>query len=263
MKSSTQSGETTKLSGPTDHKRIAPLKHPETVSPAVGAAVTGLTFNGGSILESVKVYTIFLGDYWNKNPGIAPDDINKFFQYILTSALMDQLKEFNTNGYTIGHGSLLGTTTITNTSVPLAITDGQIQHILEQAILDHTVPPPDANTLYFIYLPDGVKVSAFGGSNCTEFCGYHDDFNSNPVIYYAVMPYPGCPGCIGGLNPFDALTSTSSHELVEAITDPVPGQGWYDNTDNEEIGDLCAWKTKKVGAYTVQLEWSNSARSCK
>jgi hypothetical protein len=56
----------------------------------------------------------------------------------------------------------------------------------------------------------------------------------------------------------DALTSTSSHELCEAITDPVPGQGWYD-----EIGDICAWQTKQLGNYTVQLEWSNSDASCK
>jgi len=193
-----------------------------------------------------------LGNYWSQNPGIASNDINKFFESILTSPLMDQLKEYNENGYTIGQGSLLGTTTITNMTIPSSITDGQIQHILEQAIVDHRVPGPEE-----------VRVGAFGSSSCTEFCGYHENFNTNPVIYYAVMPYPSCDGCIGGLNPFDALTSTSSHELVEAITDPVPGSGWYDNTDNEEIGDLCAWKTKKVGAYTVQLEWSDHAKSCK
>jgi hypothetical protein len=239
------------------------MRRPEAVTKFAAPGAEKLTYNQGYILESVKVYTIFLGDYWNKNPGIAPDDINKFFQHTLKSSLMDQLKEYNTNGYTIGHGRLLGTTTITNTTIPSAITDGQIQHILEQAIVDHTVPPPDANTLYFIYLPDGVKVSAFGGGSCTEFCGYHDSFNTNPIIYYAVMPYPSCDGCIGSIQPFDALTSTSSHELVEAITDPVPGQGWYDNTDNEEIGDLCAWQTKKVGAYTVQKEWSNHDGACK
>jgi hypothetical protein len=49
--------------------------------------------------------------------------------------------------------------------------------------------------------------------------------------------------------------------LCEAITDPIPGQGWYDDT-NGEIGDICAWKTKKMGAYTVQLEWSNKKNQC-
>ena len=67
------------------------------------------------------------------------------------------------------------------------------------------------------------------------------------------MPYPGCLGCTGNLAPLDALTSTSSHELCEAITDPIPGQGWYDDA-NGEIGDICAWKTKQLGAYTVQME---------
>jgi hypothetical protein len=75
------------------------------------------------------------------------------------------------------------------------------------------------------------------------------------------MPYPGCAGCVGGLAVLDALTSTSSHELCEAVTDPVPGQGWYDDA-NGEIGDICAWQTKKLGPWTVQLEWSNQKGAC-
>jgi hypothetical protein len=75
------------------------------------------------------------------------------------------------------------------------------------------------------------------------------------------MPYPNCTGCLGNLSVLDALTSTSSHELCEAITDPVPGTGWYDDA-NGEIGDICAWQTRKLGAYTVQLEWSNAQRRC-
>ena len=75
------------------------------------------------------------------------------------------------------------------------------------------------------------------------------------------MPYPGCSGCAGGLALLDALTSTSSHELCEAITDPVPGQGWYDD-QNGEIGDICAWQTRRLGDYTVQLERSNQQNAC-
>ena len=75
------------------------------------------------------------------------------------------------------------------------------------------------------------------------------------------MPYPDCAGCVGGLAVLDALTSTSSHELCEAITDTVPGTGWYDDSKGE-IGDICSWQTKVVDGYTVQLEWSNSAGRC-
>ena len=68
-------------------------------------------------------------------------------------------------------------------------------------------------------------------------------------------------GCLGGQTVFNALTGTSSHELCEAITDPVPPTGWYDNK-NGEIGDICAWKFKKVGGFNVQLEWSNKLNKC-
>lgn len=121
------------------------------------------------------------------------------------------------------------------------------------------MPQPTRNSLYFVYLPPGVAVVQGGSKSCQAFCGYHDAINNQ--IFYAAMPYPGCAGCLGGLQTLDALTSTSSHELCEAITDPVPGQGWYDD-NNGEIGDICAWKTEKVGQYTVQLEWSNKNNKC-
>jgi hypothetical protein len=104
-----------------------------------------------------------------------------------------------------------------------------------------------------------VTVSLGGGSSCTTFCGYHNDINGQ--IFYAVMPYPDCTGCTGALSVIDALTSTTSHELCEAITDPIPGQGWYDD-NNGEIGDICAWQTKQLDGYAVQLEWSNQAGRC-
>ena len=104
-----------------------------------------------------------------------------------------------------------------------------------------------------------VRVVMGGSSSCQAFCGYHSAIGTS--TFYAVMPYPGCSGCLGGLTALDALTSTSSHELCEAITDPVPGSGWYDDT-NGEIGDICAWQTKKLGTYLVQLEWSNKAARC-
>ena len=109
-----------------------------------------------------------------------------------------------------------------------------------------------------MFLPPGVTAELGGASSCVNFCGYH---NEDQGLYYAVMPYPDCAGCEGGLPVFDALTSTASHELCEAITDPVPGQGWYDD-HNGEIADICAWQTKQLGGYTVQLEWSNVREMC-
>jgi hypothetical protein len=83
----------------------------------------------------------------------------------------------------------------------------------------------------------------------------------NSQIFYGVLPYPDCSGCQGGLDPLAALTSTSSHEIAEAITDPIPGSGWYDDTYGE-VGDPCAWQTKQLGGWTVQLLWSNKQSGC-
>jgi hypothetical protein len=139
------------------------------------------------------------------------------------------------------------------------VQDTAIQQLLLQEIDAGTLPATNPNALYFVFLPNGVQVVQGNSASCKSFCGYHDSFGSN--IYYAVLPYPGCPGCTSSLAVFDALTSTTSHELCESITDPVPGQGWYDD-NHGEIGDICAWKTRTLGNYTIQLEWSNKAGSC-
>ncbi|HYX48162.1 MAG TPA: hypothetical protein VE843_00335 [Ktedonobacteraceae bacterium] len=239
---------------------IVPLHVPEVELAEVAAPPAQLVYNNGPLLTAVQVYTIFWDSAWQQSPASDMlNNLNSFFDYILTSSLMDQLAEYSTSGQTIGHGSRIGTTTITTSEPGSTVADTDIQQMLNNGIADNTLPQPDANTLYFVYLPSGVTVTQGGSSSCQAFCGYHDTINGQ--IFYAVMPYPDCQGCTGGLATFDALTSTSSHELSEAVTDPIPGQGWYDQ-NNGEIGDICAWKTKQVGNYTVQLEWSHSANSC-
>lgn len=239
---------------------IVPLYVPEEERALAPATPAQLDYNNGPLLTAVQVYIIFWGSAWQQSPASdIATNLNGFFDYILTSPLMDQLAEYSTSGETIGHGSRIGTTTITTSDPGSTVTDSDIQQMLNNEIANNTLPQPGANTLYFVYLPSGVTVSQGGSSSCQAFCGYHDNINGQ--IFYAVMPYPDCQGCTGSLATFDALTSTSSHELSEAITDPIPGQGWYDQ-NNGEIGDICAWKTKQVGNYTIQLEWSNSANSC-
>ena len=247
-----------------DPIRIVPLHLPtELYRPSAGIAAppaAQLTYRGGPLLTAVKVFTIFWGPAWQSGANASLlTQMNQFFKFVLGSALMDQLAEYSVPQQKIGHGSLIGTVTITQPALHSSITDAAIQKTLQQEINRGSVTKPDANTLYFVYLPPGTAVVQGGSRSCQAFCGYHDTFGSS--IYYAVMPFPNCAGCLGGMTNLDALTSTSSHELCEAITDAVPGQGWYDDTHGE-IGDICAWQTKKLGNYTVQLEWSNNAGSC-
>ncbi len=214
-----------------------------------------LTYRGGRLLTSVRVFTFFWGAAWQQDPqsGLLAQ-LNGFFDYVLTSPLMDQLAEYSVDGLTIGHGTRTGTATITDGPTGSSVTDADVQ-----VFIQGQVAQPDSEGLYFVFLPPGVSVSLDGSLSCSSFCGYHSGING--TTFYAVMPYPDCSGCVGGLALLDALTSTSSHELCEAITDPIPGQGYYDD-QNGEIGDICAWQTRQLGAYTVQLEWSNSAGRC-
>jgi hypothetical protein len=253
------------LHGPHDPIRVVPIRVDDgLIAPAPGVQpgpAPSLTYRGGPLLTAVQVFTFFWGAAWQAQPqaGVA-QKINQFFDYIVTSALIDQMAEYNVPGKKIGHGTHTGTTTLTAPAPGRSVADGALQHLIQQEISTNpAVPKPTPNSLYFVFLPPGVAVSQGGGRSCMTFCGYHNDINGQ--IFYAIMPYPGCAGCTGGLSALDALTSTSSHELCEAITDAIPGQGWYDD-HNGEIGDICAWKTKKDGAYTVQLEWSNHAGRC-
>ncbi|MGZ5020562.1 MAG: hypothetical protein ACXWAV_09045, partial [Chthoniobacterales bacterium] len=219
-----------------------------------------LTYRGGALLQKVKVFTIFWGKLWGTNAASTKliADLNKFFTTILTSAAIDQLAEYSVGKKKIGRGSFIGTKTIKTNAPSGSITDSAIQKQLKKWIAAKTVPAATSNTLYFIYLDPGV-VSIMGGSkSCSSYCGYHEHVGK---VYYAIMPYPTCNGCLGGKQAFDALTGTSMHELCEAITDPVPGDGWYDDK-NGEIGDICAWNFKTVAGYNVQLEWSNAQNKC-
>ena len=248
------------LAAQRDAVRIVPLYGHAPYAAVAPAAPAKLTYRNGPLMNAVEVFTIFWGNGWKATPQsdmIAK--LNGFFDFILASPLVDQLSEYSTATFTIGHGRRTGSVTLTTNSPGASVTDSALQAFLKQQTAAATVPKPTPNTLYFIYLPPGVRVVMGGSSSCQAFCGYHNNIGS--TVFYAVMPYPGCTGCAGGLAPFDALTSTSSHELCEAITDPIPGQGWYDDT-NGEIGDICAWQTKKVGSYTVQSEWSNKANAC-
>jgi len=236
--------------------RVVPLHHPKPAA----AASAELTYRNGPLITNVEVFTIFWGNFWGSTPASTDlmNKVNKFFADIVVSSVIDQLAEYSVPGQTIGQGSFAGTKVI-NANAPVgSVTDSAIRGQLRKWVAAQTVPKNTNGTLYFIYLDPGI-VSIMGGSrSCQSYCGYHNNVGK---IYYAVMPYPTCSGCLGGLQAFDAMTASSSHELCEAITDAVPGLGWYDDT-NGEIGDICAWNFKQVSGYTVQLEWSNKQGKC-
>ncbi len=101
----------------------------------------------------------------------------------------------------------------------------------------------------------------------------HSYFGSTTI--YAAMPYAASFSCNPGSSPnkndADQTINVTSHEQMEAATDPLLN-AWYDSSGNE-IGDKCAWKfgtrnasggdvTWNGHSYIVQKEWDNHKINC-
>jgi hypothetical protein len=249
-----------------DAVRIVPLAVPgqllRPLARTAPAAPVRMTYRDGPLLTSVEVFVVYWGTAWAGQPlADTASRVDSFFDTVLTGEVMDQLSEYGVEGQPIGRGRRVGRAVVSAPDPGPVVTDAALQQMLrDQLVTNSSFPAVDRNTLLFVYLPPGTAVVQGGSRSCQAFCGYHDVMDAD--IFYAVVPYPGCQGCTGTLSAFDALTAVSSHELCEAVTDPVPGQGWYDDA-NGEIGDVCAWQTRAVGGYTVQREWSNSSSSCR
>jgi hypothetical protein len=117
------------------------------------------------------------------------------------------------------------------------------------------------STLYGIYFPPGMNVS-LQGMSCSSFCGYHSYMNYRGAnIKYAVFPYLDCPACsLSGKTVADMLTIVTSHEIREAVTDPLLN-AWFDGS-GYEADDKCAWHNlyqTNNGGFWVQPEYSNGA----
>ena len=199
----------------------AELPTPEALA-AGPAAVPHLTYRGGPLLTSVKVFTIFWGAAWT---GAQAGLVTKSMRSLLcldepAHRPAERIQRSGSDDWPwIAHR-------LDDHRTPPArsVTDAALQTFLKNEIANNkTFPKPDTNTLYFLLVPPGVRIVQGGSASCKAFCGYHNDIGGS--IFYAVMPYPGCAGCLGTLSSADALTSTSSHELCEAITDAVPGPG--------------------------------------
>ncbi len=230
-----------------------------------------LQYFGGPLLGQVKVQLV----YWNSQVS-HQDKLPGFFSSIVKSPYFSWLKEYSTGSQTIRKGSYLGAyTDAVKAPASAQIEDADIRAELSKRIADKSLPQPDANTLYMVYFPPGLNVDLDGQGSCQVFCAYHNTFTAGGrEVNYGVIPDQGgscAGGCGGAASEFDNETSVSSHEMIEAVTDPAVGlvtgnnpqapMGWYD-ANYGEIGDICNAVQAKVGAYTVQREWSNSRGLC-
>ena len=252
---------------------VMPL-HPSSNDRAKALDVSGpagakLTNYGGPVISSVKVWAI----YWGSSVQFQ-DHLNAFYPAITNSVYFDWLSEYNSSTGSIGRGSFGGSVVDTTAPTTGTVTDAQIQARIAKLIDAGKLPANDGSNLYMNYFAPGVTVSGPNGSgtSCVEFCAYHGTFSrSGKDAFYGVMPDLGgaCSSGCGDGSAQDNITEVSSHEMIEAVTDPAvglattagPPLAWYDQT-NGEIGDICVGNAGQVAGFTVQLEWSNKLKKC-
>ena len=121
----------------------------QPLHPAGVGAPPKLTYRGGPLLTNVEVITLFWGDAWQKAPAQAlVDPTHAFFDFVLTSALMHQLSEYNTDAYKIGQGKRIATFTVVAPPLAQSLTDVKLREMLQQQISGTTTfPQPTANPL--------------------------------------------------------------------------------------------------------------------
>jgi len=260
--------------------------HPLSMDAAAKARGGKLKYYGGPVLEHPKVVAVLWGDVDAQVAAHAGD----FYGALLASSAFSWLSEYDTNiaavdgsagtGQHIGRGNFDKAVRISPSAHGAALTDAKIEKELAAQIKKHTLPAPDANTVYMVHFAPGISIQMGGSNSCESggFCGYHSAFKiKGKRVAYAVLPDmgpgSGCDVGCGSGSAFDRVTSVASHELTEATTDPEVGLAsnlaaplaWYDSSDGE-IGDLCAGKNGRVRAggvsYVVQKEWSNAAKAC-
>lgn len=231
-----------------------------------GATCTSLGYQGGAMIQHVKVVVV----QWGSASAYA-SKVSSWYSTIVQSAFMDWLREYNKPGYSLTRGELLGVFTDPTPPSKTALSEsGDVQPELSKLIANHTIPAPDADTLYMIHFGPGLSIGQGGGTSgsCAGWCGFHGGMQgSSGNIHYAIIPdfdascAKGC-GVGGSTDPFTAFAATASHEMIEAITDP-DGDAWYDNQCGEN-GDICDTATTvgNAGGQPVQLIWSPKQQAC-
>lgn len=242
---------------------VSPI--PAEVERLESRALLTVTYHGGALLTHVEVQAVYLGSDWQTNSSLhgQAGQLDQFLSMVVNSSYMDML---TSAGYGVGRGTatagVVDNSTLNKTT---GITDAQIEGDVQAMIASGQLQAPDANRLYVVYVEPGVVIHLGSDASNTTFLGYHGAYAGTTAahqtadIHYAVISYPGAPNFTASSQGFssnlDELTSVSSHELAEAVTDPNVNYktlSWYDDQYNGEIGDLAEGHYTVLSGFLVQ-----------
>ncbi len=283
----------------------------QTSSPVPFGPVDNLAPGSGPTMHTMNAHLIF----WDPNNNIPASYKNILAQYFtdvggtpfynIVTQYYDTVSGTTNIQNVVTYGG-----SWTDTANPYPHAGTTADPLLDSDIQDEVDAAISANgwatglgNMFFVYTEKGIESCTDGThTSCTPgfanppnkngYCAYHYNFNSgaNERIY-ANMPYggtwTGSGYCLNNngypngsyRNDEDTEISVTSHEQIEAMTDPEPNSNWTDGSCGTktnplpcgEIGDKCAYDFSLVTPsadgsdmtlhghhYNVQPEWSNA-----
>jgi len=254
---------------------IDPLPQVRAAYAAPAQASPNVDYHKGPVIHTSTSYAIFWrpsGYYMSPKYETV---IEQFYHDIGSTPMYGILPQYyDTTGHPLNKSTFGGAWTDTQ-AFPAKFDDAAIRQEVARAIQQNNWPKGGVGAVFFVFTASKAKDSF-------AYCAYHGDFVSsgNPVVY-SIVPYQrdlGPHGCGTPSKVFpndqdaDLTIDTMWHEFAESVSDPTI-QGWYRNSDGQEIGDLCNTSygpLRKDGSdvtlhghdYVTQEIWSNHGSEC-
>ncbi|QUP56489.1 hypothetical protein GO998_22665 (plasmid) [Ralstonia syzygii] len=242
---------------PRKDKRIGERVFLENGMLAPAPTYSPLAFNGGPILSGVELVSLYWGNF-------AQSDIDTMQAYLQGLAgylsgvgapanQVPVLWQYNCVCATVG-------ATFTDTTAPQNATDQDVRDKLVSLQNAGSLPPFSDERLFLVFT-NGITFPNYGVLTPQGWCGYHNQIN--PGEYYALIPQP-TSGAACFTDDTAGWQSVTSHEVMEAMTDPSVGGGWTDTDNNvaDEGGDSCNFQENSLSFGIVQSFDDNSQQTC-
>ena len=214
---------------------------------------------GGSVLVAPKVVPIFF----------ANDELESLIEDLLAQLPPSPYWDALETEYGVGPLTVAPSIVLSDAPPQTATQDDAAAFIRSKLASDATWPAPTDQTIYFVYYPVSTTLTLGSSTLCADFLGYHyyGQTASSSTFVFAVQGR-----CAKGtFNQTDDATQNTTHELVEAATDPLLGSyvtqdaahAVWTRFPGAEIGDLCEFESlsfqRFIGFDLMSRFWSSSA----
>jgi hypothetical protein len=216
---------------------------------------------GGAVLSSVQLRLVFWGTEWaTAGAPVSMSQVISDVKAIVSGPYFDAIRQYGALGAFIDR-----VVDLTGEDPPNPVTQLNAANRVIKLIDDEAVPEPDddfTTAFYLVFLPRRVGGALLatppGQFGAHSFATYSDfDFPAdvdNDSVFFAWISNQSRAG----------ISTTVSHEIVEAMTDPT-GNTWQviptNPTNWNEIADVCQ-STAVLNGVTVQAYWSKSDNAC-